>query len=849
MIIFMEPGMFVFEGDIITQFDPIQAGSYTIVYVVTSPQGCSDYCEFVIVVNPLPVVFAGEDQVIPYNTSAIIGDALVSGTEPFIYSWVPADLLLDPSVLNPTTIDLNVDTTFTLTVTDGGGCQSSDQVTIFIDGGPLEIDPYVDHPEICPGRTVQLFANATGGLGVYTYIWTSIPPGFTSYEANPTANPVVTTTYFVEVTDGNDTLTDSVTVFVYALPKAFAGEDQTIQYGTGTIIQDAVASGIEPLTYSWMPAGFLIDATVLNPTTIGLETTTTFVLTVTDGNGCENNDDVTIFIDGNPLEVNPTAVPAEICPGGSVQLFANATGGSGVYTYSWQSDPPGFTSTEENPWDTPASSTIYIVEVYDGYNLVSGNVAVTVNLLPVVTCPDDFKLLVNNAPVTLIGGNPAGGTYSGPGVTDGVFDPSVAGIGDWEITYNYQDSITGCENYCTFNIEVRNIILNHLDAITGADNHCMGNAAIVPLQVDKFTSVAVFQLKLSYNVDNLLCEGYRNVLPQLEDKISGFIDQAAGEITLNWQSDIPVTFNQIETVLELVFTPKQPFIGQLEWYTGETESYFSDNTGLPILADFFTEQITIYNPPEIMLAESINVCEGEELIITSDAISSYPPVTYEWTYPDGQIYTSDPSFSYVTQADAGIYTLLATDLMGCDDQKSIRLIVNQNPQAAFHGIDTLAVPYGYILEAGNGFAFYLWNTGETTDDITITKEGMYRVDIESFAGCIGTDSVYILFPDDDQIRKCLFFPNAFTPNNDGLNDTFLPISICDDITDYRMMIFNRWGEMIFKSNEVSLGWDGRKNGIRCPNEVYVYMVTYQTGENLPGVDKTRMEVGVVVIVK
>ncbi len=102
-----------------------------------------------------------------------------------------------------------------------------------------------------------------------------------------------------------------------------------------------------------------------------------------------------------------------------------------------------------------------------------------------------------------------------------------------------------------------------------------------------------------------------------------------------------------------------------------------------------------------------------------------------------RFHTGDPDFSYVTREDAGYYTLLATDLMGCNDQKSIQLIVNQNPQAAFHGIDTLEVPYGYVLEAGTG--------------------------------------------------------NAFTLNNDGINDTFIPISICELLllNDAVHQVFNR----------------------------------------------------------
>jgi gliding motility-associated-like protein len=74
---------------------------------------------------------------------------------------------------------------------------------------------------------------------------------------------------------------------------------------------------------------------------------------------------------------------------------------------------------------------------------------------------------------------------------------------------------------------------------------------------------------------------------------------------------------------------------------------------------------------------------------------------------------------------------------------------------------------------------------------------------------------------------CKFYvPNAFTPNNDGLNDVFLPRYQCD-FSNYELRVFNRWGQMVFRSESPSNGWDGTMSGSRQPVGVYVWQLTYK----------------------
>ena len=83
----------------------------------------------------------------------------------------------------------------------------------------------------------------------------------------------------------------------------------------------------------------------------------------------------------------------------------------------------------------------------------------------------------------------------------------------------------------------------------------------------------------------------------------------------------------------------------------------------------------------------------------------------------------------------------------------------------------------------------------------------------------------------------IFVPNAFTPNKDGKNEVFIPRAILifnqtgNPILDYKFEIYNRWGEQIFESNDLNLGWDGTYKGRLCPTGTYVYIIKFGGDNN------------------
>ncbi len=174
-------------------------------------------------------------------------------------------------------------------------------------------------------------------------------------------------------------------VEVHPLPLADAGDDFAINYGTSTTLQ-AAPGGSGTYTYHWAPEGLLVNPFVMNPQTVILTATTIFTLTVTDTEtNCQSTDDVIVVIIGGPLSVAPVIFPASICAGETAQLFANAGGGSGNYTYAWTCVPPGtppWSSNLPNPLVSPDSSRQYLITVYDGFSSASGSAGLTVFPIP-----------------------------------------------------------------------------------------------------------------------------------------------------------------------------------------------------------------------------------------------------------------------------------------------------------------------------------------------------------------------------------------------------------------------------------------------------------------------------------
>ncbi|HMU08920.1 MAG TPA: gliding motility-associated C-terminal domain-containing protein [Ferruginibacter sp.] len=191
----------------------------------------------------------------------------------------------------------------------------------------------------------------------------------------------------------------------------------------------------------------------------------------------------------------------------------------------------------------------------------------------------------------------------------------------------------------------------------------------------------------------------------------------------------------------------------------------------------------------------------------------------------------------ITTTGFGTYWL-EVQQNGCRIRDSITVTEKPKPTVSL-GPDTSICKFKSVdLIAGTAlFDTYLWNTGESTRSITVDKAGTYSVEV-TLNGCIAADTV-IVFPGDCAI----FIPSAFTPNNDGLNETF---GVLGDITvkSCSFQVFNKWGQMVFNTSDISQKWDGTYKGKKAPVGAYPWFLSYVTGNG-----KRKYQQGTVMLIR
>ncbi len=131
-----------------------------------------------------------------------------------------------------------------------------------------------------------------------------------------------------------------------------------------------------------------------------------------------------------------------------------------------------------------------------------------------------------------------------------------------------------------------------------------------------------------------------------------------------------------------------------------------------------------------------------------------------------------------------------------------------------------------VLSTDSFYRDYLWNDNSKNQSLQITHPGTYWVEVTDSNNCVGKDSI--------QIYSCEKFvaPNAFTPNGYGINDVFKPV-FYGPVVSYTLSIYNRWGQMIFKSSDTGKGWDGTVSGVLQPEDTYVWNCMFQLLGNKP----------------
>lgn len=333
----------------------------------------------------LNIIVSATPQIVCQNQNSQLSANATGGSGSYTYSWTSNPPGFTSNIANPI-VSPTETTEYTVEVSDGT-TTNDESVIVTVNYLPGSAEIINGPSDVCRGDQNIIYSVPEIEFAD-SYNW-SLPSGFTIISGENTNSIEVAIESTAESGQvsveglnncgtGNSSTLNINTNYV----TASAGPDQSIYYGTTTSLTGSASDGSNNYNWNWEPESSLLDSDVQNPTTINLIDNTEFTLTVSDvQTGCTDSDNVLIEV-GEQMLLTISANPSEVCSGINSQLSAIASGGDEIYTYSWTSNPSGFTSDIANPIVTPTETTVYTVEVSDGTTTLVESVTVTVNDLP-----------------------------------------------------------------------------------------------------------------------------------------------------------------------------------------------------------------------------------------------------------------------------------------------------------------------------------------------------------------------------------------------------------------------------------------------------------------------------------
>jgi len=339
-----------------SSFSPAATQTYT---VTGTANGCQNTDQVVVTVNALPAVNAGTDQAVCAGSGVTL-----SGAGAVTYSW-------SNSVNNGTAFVPAGTQTYTVTGTDANNCQNTDQVLVTVNPLP-PVNAGTDQ-SVCTGGTVTL-----AGSGAVIYTWNNAVLNGVAF------SPATTQTYTVTGTDANNCQnTDQVTVTVNALPAINAGADQNSCLGSPVTL-----SGSGGITYTWTNG--VTNDDPFSPV-LG---SSTYTVTGTDANGCQNTDQVTVNVVPVPVAGITSTDPLSGYPGLTVE-FINQSQNSTSYTWNYgNGQTESSTNINDSGQSTFGSAGTYQVILTASNGICSDDASMTIIVVPfdppIINAPNVF---------------------------------------------------------------------------------------------------------------------------------------------------------------------------------------------------------------------------------------------------------------------------------------------------------------------------------------------------------------------------------------------------------------------------------------------------------------------------
>jgi len=195
-------------------------------------------------------------------------------------------------------------------------------------------------------------------------------------------------------------------------------------------------------------------------------------------------------------------------------------------------------------------------------------------------------------------------------------------------------------------------------------------------------------------------------------------------------------------------------------------------------------------------------------------------ITWYQNFTDTHGLSSQPS---INTNDTGAYTFYVSQTINTCVSPKVAVTATIKYTPIHSALATVSICSKDTILLGTRLpqVQYTWTTGDTACCLAIHGAGTYICTISNNCGT-ATDTTTIRT---EPCEVCIYLPNAFTPNGDGVNDILKPVVSCP-VTDYRLRIYNRWGQQVFESYNPAFNWDGYLSGTPCEKDTYAYLLEY-----------------------
>lgn len=385
-------------------------------------------------------------------------------------------------------------------------------------------------------------------------------------------------------------------------------------------------------------------------------------------------------------------------------------------------------------------------------------------------------------------------------------------------------------NECTNNVKIGMVtVLPLIDGeieLRAEDNanSCVGAIVGVPIMVvDNFNEIASFRIQLTFNSSVIKFNGFTNINKKLAPQHLTYVEVSPGVLNLNYYADGALSIDDEQILFDVVFQGIAEGRADIKWNTLECSIRTIQNVKTPALYVVRDLYKVSKNPAVSITQSNTVVCQGGPISMSAQSTDNQN-ITYKWIDPYNNVLPgSEVNILSANPMDSGKYRLIATNDQSCETKDEVNIVVNPKPILQIATADTICFRGSYLLDAGGNYSEYDWNDGESNSPTYLVEEpGVYWVKVVDKNGCEASQSV--------MLRECTIealVPNAFTPNGDNLNETFKPIFKGCELSNFTMSIYNRWGELIFTTNNKDEGWDGTSNGILMQAGTYVYVISYE----------------------